>query len=111
MSLNNKNILTLVAVGFLFFALSNGLSYGYFTLMRFVVCAVSIYLAYKTYGDNKDSLWVWAFSFVAILFNPIIPIHLQREQWEVIDLLTGVFFVVSIFLLKIKHTKIIKNLD
>lgn len=109
MNLKNKNILTLVATGFLFFALSGGLPYGYFTLMRFVVCSVSIYLAYKTYKDNKESLWVWAFGFVAILFNPVTPIHLQREQWEVIDLLTGVFFVASIFLVKIKSTKITKN--
>lgn len=109
MKLNNKNILTLVAIGFLFVALSSGLPYGYFTLMKFVVCAVGIYLAYKIYEENRESLWIWAFSFVSILFNPVFPIYLKREQWEVIDLLTGVFFVASIFLVKIKSTKIIKN--
>lgn len=102
MKLTNKNILTLVAIGFLFVALSGGLPYGYFTLMRFVVCAVGIYLAYKTYEDNKESLWIWAFGFVAILFNPFILIHLERSQWEVIDLIVGVFFAVSIFLVKFK---------
>lgn len=102
MKLNNRNILTLVASGFLFIALSNGLPYGYFTLMRFVVCAVGIYLAYKIYKDNKGSLWVWAFGFVAVLFNPIFLVYLKREQWEVIDLIAGIFFVVSIFMMKIK---------
>lgn len=103
MKLTNKNILTLVAAGFLLVALSSGLPYGYFTLMRFVVCAVGIYLAYKTYEENKESLWVWAFGFVAVLFNPIFPIYLKRAQWEVVDLVVGVFFVVSIFLVKIKN--------
>lgn len=101
--MNNKNILTLVASGMLFIALSSGLPYGYFTLMRFVVCAVGIYLAIKMYEENKESLWVWAFSFVAVLFNPIFPIYLKRAQWEVVDLVVGVFFVASIFLVRIKN--------
>lgn len=109
MKLNNKNTLTLVATGFLFYALSDGLPIGYFTLLRFVVCAVSLYLAYKIYEENKESLWIWAFGFVAILFNPVIPIHLQSEQWEVIDLLAGVFFGVSLFFVKFKSTKILNN--
>ena len=96
MKFNNKNILTLVAIGFLFVALSSGLPYGYFTLMRFVVCAVAIYLAYNKYKENKESLWIWAFGFVAILFNPIIPIVLKRDVWEKIDLATGIFFIASI---------------
>lgn len=103
MKLNNKNILTLVASGMLFVALFSGLPYGYFTMMRFVVCAVGIYLAYKIYEENKESLWVWAFGFVAVLFNPIIPIYLKRAQWEVIDLIVGAFFLVSIFLVKNKN--------
>ncbi|HBB44357.1 MAG: hypothetical protein UW27_C0005G0008 [Parcubacteria group bacterium GW2011_GWA1_44_13] len=103
MKLTNKKILTLVAAGMLLVALSEGLPYGYFTLMRFVVCAVGIYLAYKTYEENNESLWVWAFGFVAVLFNPIFPIYLKRAQWEVIDLVVGIFFIASIFLVKIKN--------
>lgn len=109
MKLNNKNILTLVASGMLFIALSSGLPYGYFTLMRFVVCAVSIYLAYITYEENKESLWIWAFGFIAILFNPIIPIHLERAQWEIIDIIVGIFFLASIFLTKGKSEEVSKN--
>lgn len=103
MKLSNKNILIITASTFLFIALFDGLPYGYFTLLRFVICIVSAYLAYKIYKDNKESLWVWAFGFIAILFNPIIIIHLQREQWWVIDLIAGIFFVLSIFLIKTKN--------
>ncbi len=39
------------------------------------------------------------FSLVAILFNPIIPIHLSKGTWEIMDLLAfWVFFVGSGYL-------------
>lgn len=107
MKLTNKNFLTIIASTFLFIALSDGLPYGYFTLLRFVVCIIGAYLAYKIYEDNKESLLVWLFGFIAILFNPIIVIHLQREQWWVIDLIVGIFFVLPIFLVKFNTKKIV----
>lgn len=105
MKLFNKNILTFIVCAFLFIALFDGLPYGYFTLLRFVVCAVGAYLAYKTYEGNKESIWVWLFGGIAVLFNPIIPIHLQRETWWVIDLIVGVFFLLSMFTIKVKNSK------
>jgi len=97
---SNKNILTIIASGFLFVALFDGLPYGYFNLLRFVVCAVGIYLAYKIYEDNKESLWVWAFGGIVVLFNPIIIIHLERPTWWIIDIIVGVFFLLSMFITK-----------
>lgn len=101
MKLTNKNILTLIASGLLFIALFDGLPYGYFTFLRFVVCAVSIYLACKIYEGNKESLWVWVFAGIAVLFNPIVIITFERATWTVIDLIVGVFFVLSMFLTKV----------
>lgn len=109
MKLSSKNILTILTSAFLFIALANGLPYRYFILLRFVVCTVGIYLAYKIYEDNKESLWIWAFGFIAILFNPIIIIYFQREQWWFIDLIVGIFFVLSIFLSKVKNKEREKN--
>lgn len=100
MQLNNKIVLALAASGFLFFAQMDGLPYGYFTLMRFVVTAVSLYLVYNIYQENKESLWIWAFGLIAVLFNPIIPVFLERSQWKIIDLIVGMFFVISIFLIR-----------
>ena len=98
MKTSKKNILTIIASGFLFVALFDGLSYGYFTFLRFVVCAVGFYLAYKIYEDNKESLWVWSFAGIAVLFNPIFIIHLERGTWVIIDLIIGIFFVLSMFI-------------
>lgn len=97
-----KVFLTLVASGFLFYAMNDGLEYGYFTLMRVVVCAVSIYLGYLAYEKNEKSIWVWLFGFVAVLFNPLVPIHLERQTWVPIDFFTGVFLLASLLLFRVK---------
>jgi hypothetical protein len=73
--------------------------YGYYQLLRFVVCGVSVYVAFMAY--NWQKLWaMWPFGIVAILFNPLVPIHLSREIWQPIDLMTAVLFVVIVFVLK-----------
>jgi hypothetical protein len=73
--------------------------YGYYQLLRFVVCGVSVYIAFVAYGWKK--LWAtWLFGFIAVLFNPLIPIHLSRELWQPIDLVCAVLFIAIAFILK-----------
>jgi hypothetical protein len=97
-----KNIVLLIAAAFLFLALFDGWSYGFFTLLRFVIFASSVYVALKAYKSQKEK-WVWVFAFIAVLFNPFIPIHLNREVWTIIDLAVGVFLITSIFIFKPKE--------
>lgn len=97
-----KNIILLIAAAFLFLALIDGWPYGFFTLLRFVVFAISAYVAWMSYEAKKEK-WVWIFGFLAVLFNPFIVIHLNREIWSVIDLIVGVFMIVSVFVLKLEH--------
>lgn len=73
--------------------------YGYYQLLRFVVCGVSVYVAFMAY--NWQKLWATAlFGCIALLFNPLIPIHLSREIWQPIDLICALLFVVVAFILK-----------
>lgn len=63
--------------------------YGYYQLLRFVVCGVSVYVAFMAYNWHKlCAIWI------AVLFNPLAPIHLSRELWQPIDMVSGVFFLV-----------------
>lgn len=94
-----KNIALLIAATFLLVALFDGWPYGFFTLLRFVIFASSAYVAWMAYETQKEK-WVWIFGFLAVLFNPFIIIHLNRELWSAIDLIVGVFMVVSVFALK-----------
>ena len=84
----------------LFLALLDGWQYGFFTLLRFVVFTSAAYVAWVAYEEQKEK-WVWFLGFIAILFNPFIPIHLTREIWLPIDFATGVALIISIFLLKL----------
>ena len=51
--------------------------YSYYTILRFVVCGVTGYGVYFAAQLEKNG-WAWAFGIIALLFNPIIPIHLAR---------------------------------
>lgn len=31
------------------------------------------------------TFWAWVFGLLAILFNPIIPVYLQRQSWQIFD--------------------------
>lgn len=78
--------------------------YGYYTLLRIIITAVSAYYAYYLYENKLNEtlkFWFWGLIFIAILFNPIFPIYLDRETWGLIDIITALFFVGMI--LKVKN--------
>ncbi len=101
---NQKKILLVISI-FCFIALFDGLPYGYFTFLRFTVFGIFTYMTYVLYHSDKNSLWVWVFGFIAVLFNPFIPVYLDREIWWFIDLVIGIFLLLlSIFKFEIiKH--------
>jgi RsiW-degrading membrane proteinase PrsW (M82 family) len=82
----------------LFWALADH-SYGYFTLLRFVVCLVTAYCAVLTHSQ-KDEEWTWIFGAIAVLFNPIMPLHMNRQIWIVIDVLVAAVLIVSMFIIR-----------
>jgi hypothetical protein len=54
---------------------------------------VIVYQNFKLEAFKRiKSLWLWSFIFIAILFNPIISIHLKKEIWIVINIITGILF-------------------
>jgi len=78
--------------------------YGFYTLLRIVVCGSSLYVALSAATLNK-TFWVWLMGAVAVLFNPLIPIHLHRSTWQVIDFITGVVFAISLAPIRGMRTK------
>lgn len=73
--------------------------YGYYQLLRFVTCGAGVYVAYTAYKWQR--VWVvWLFGFIALLFNPLIPIHLSRELWQPIDVICASTFTVIAITLK-----------
>lgn len=97
----NLNTPTLIAIGLLLIALLP-MPYGYYTLVRICICLYSGFLAYKSWKEKID-MWMWIFIVVAVLFNPIIPIYLDRGLWAMIDIATAIVFFISISRLNIRE--------
>lgn len=68
--------------------------YSYYQILRVVVCASSIYLAWHMF-ELKQSGWGWGFVASAALFNPVFPVYLDRSVWQIIDVAVAVFFFAS----------------
>ena len=84
----------LIAVGMLLGTLSHP-PYGYYNLLRFVVCGVAGYAAFRASEIGKKG-WGLTFVVVALLFNPVIPVHLGREAWVLVDLGIALLLLVSV---------------
>ncbi|MCY3817867.1 MAG: hypothetical protein OXH52_00680 [Gammaproteobacteria bacterium] len=71
--------------------------YGYYELLRLAVCAASAWIAYEQWRhDDGVSGWVVAFGGMAMLYNPLMPIHLTREIWSVLNLASASAFVLHL---------------
>lgn len=68
--------------------------YGYFQLVRFVSMAVFVYLAYDANTRDENGL-AFVFIALALLFQPFFKVHLGRTLWNVVDVVVGVWLVVS----------------
>lgn len=76
--------------------------YVYYQLLRIVVCITAAIGAYHAFETERTG-WVWVLSIIAILFNPIAPIHLDKETWVVPDLISAFIMFVAAAKLKL-HT-------
>lgn len=69
--------------------------YGYYFLSRLVVFVCAIYFAIQLNSQNDTTL-VWVFGFFALLYNPVIPIHLgSKGLWIVVNLVTAGVFIAN----------------
>lgn len=69
------------------------LPYGYYTLLRLVVTIAAVVAALGLYQARQAVVWTVIFmGAVALLFNPIITVRLDRSAWLPIDLGLAVFF-------------------
>jgi len=88
-------IVKIVAIPMLLWALADN-PYGYYQILRWVICGLTGYSAFLAYKNDKDA-WTWIFGITAVLFNPIAPIHLPRDTWSFIDLIAAAIIFTSIF--------------
>ena len=90
----NKSIfwiapITAMAIGIL------PMPYGYYSLSRLVVCGCAINFSIASKNKNED-VFVWIFGALAVLYNPIIPVHLyEKEIWMIVNFITAIIFFIK----------------
>ena len=80
-----KNIALIFAIAMLVMGIAGGVPYGFYTFLRIVICATSAGIAFS-YKETISGKLFWVLIASAILFNPVLPFHLGREIWIIVDL-------------------------
>ena len=85
------------------------LPYDYYQFIRFLALIGFSILAYLS-SIKKNQIMVFIFGALALLFQPFLKISIGRDLWNIVDIVTGLFLIISLFLTE-KNTqkKIIKN--
>jgi hypothetical protein len=78
---------TSVACALLLIGIEIDLPHEYYTILRFAVCGVAALLA-REFWEYPERCWKYCMAALAILYNPILPIHLTREIWTPINYVT-----------------------
>jgi hypothetical protein len=84
----------LVAVVMLGLAVAGRHPYDFYTLLRWICCPVFAYSAFTAYENNRVP-WVWVFGVLAVLYNPISRVHLDRSTWIGVNSFTVAVILVA----------------
>lgn len=90
MYINRTILLTAAALLFLATLAALSFPYGYFAILRIVVCGVAIYNAIQI---RNSVIPLLGLVLVAIVFNPLAPVHLPQMVGRIIYLATAASFI------------------
>jgi hypothetical protein len=71
----------------------------YYVNVRWLTLVVAVVGAWATFRFEHLG-WTFAFFGLAVLFNPIAPLRLDRSVWFVLDWLAAVILIAGAFLLR-----------
>ena len=89
----NIKTISIICIVLLLIAIPTGLPYGYYIFLRWIISLSSVFIAYKAYERGKNT-WIYIFGGLAILFNPIVPVYLDKSVWVSINLTSVVLFMI-----------------
>jgi len=92
--LSNSIKITLSVLLFLCLA---KMPYGYYQFVRAAGLIGFIILAYNAY-ERKRIPEMIIYGGLALLFQPVYKIVLERQIWNIVDVIVGVALLVSIFI-------------
>lgn len=75
-----------IAVVLAIIALRKGNPYGYYVFLRWMACPVFVWIGWKAYSRGFGILMVVSAGVLAVLFNPILRVMLDRDRWEILNI-------------------------
>jgi len=93
-NLRNRHVFLgpIIVSGIVFTLAMFPMPYGFYSLSRLIICALAIYGATLLKERNEGLFWTMV--GLAILYNPIIPIHLyEKSLWFAINIATLAVFI------------------
>ena len=94
----------LIGAVMLVFAAAEKQPDNFYTLLRWVCCAVFAYSAVTSF-QMKRMVWLCIFAALAALFNPIFPLPLSRGVWTVADWFSiGAMVIAAVVFWKVSKT-------
>ncbi|PIZ31036.1 MAG: hypothetical protein COY40_03165 [Alphaproteobacteria bacterium CG_4_10_14_0_8_um_filter_53_9] len=60
--------------------------YGYYQFLRLALSGTLVYSLYSDEALRQKDVLKWSLIGVAILYNPILPVHLTKEIWAMLNL-------------------------
>ena len=96
---NSLRIFLLICIVALLFAAMGHWPYDFYVLMRLAIFATCVIQFFAILGKQRTA-WAGTIFIVALLYNPLFPIHLHRSTWESLNWVTLAIFSVLCGLLK-----------
>jgi hypothetical protein len=84
----------------LLIAVFGDMPYDFFELLRVLVFVTSLIVMAALWNAKIVSGWIWLTGSVAILYNPLMTIHLHRDTWVWINVATIIMFGALIMLVR-----------
>ncbi|MDP7813825.1 Uncharacterised protein [Acinetobacter pittii] len=66
--------------------------YGFYQILRFVAFFSFGFASFTAYS-HKQQITPFILGLIAIVFNPFLPIYLERETWQLVDIVSGLFLI------------------
>ena len=67
-------------------ALRKGNPYGYYVFLRWLACPLFLWIAWKSYLREAATALTIIACILAVIYNPIIRVMLDRDRWELLNL-------------------------
>ena len=72
----------------LFVAAFGSVRYDFFVLLRVLLFCTCIITTVGIWKPNPGTPWLWTLAILSVLYNPLLPIHLHRDTWQLLNLTT-----------------------